>query len=374
MRKTLIIIIGIIVVLIIGWLIYYFVFRNTALSPSNLSPTGPLTTSEPNSTSSSQTAENAVALKILSLEPVFDYWTASSTQEIFYVALDGKISKIGAPENNYLSNQVIENLNLILASPDSQKIVAAFGDPRRPQLSIFDLISNAWTPLPAGIKSLSFSPEGKRLAALMTQNGKTDLVIIDLTKKTGTLKTVIKNFALQDLKIDWLRPQEIIFSEKPSALTSSSAWRLDLTNLAFTKIIPPGNGLLLKWLKNDLGLKFQNQKSSLINWAGQIINDFPFLALPDKCAWRGDTLYCFLFSDGIGIGPKTNWPDDYLQKAVYTKDALYKLDLNDLTKPQLIFTPNEQAPIDATILKILGNQILFINRYDNHLYSLEISE
>ena len=52
---------------------------------------------------------------------------------------------------------------------------------------------------------------------------------------------------------------------------------------------------MIKWLKDDLGLKFQNQKSSLINWAGQAINDFR-LWLYRTNVFKIDSLYCFLFT------------------------------------------------------------------------------
>jgi hypothetical protein len=366
MRKILIIIIGIVGILIIGGLIYYFAFRSTPTAPQPA--TGPLTLA-PGATPATSTEGLISPLKLLSSEPVFDYWVASSTQEIFYVTAGGKIAKVGSPANTYLSEQSVENLNFILPSPDNQKIIFAFGDSRQPQFSIFDLTSNFWTPLPLEIKSLAFSPEGKRLAALISQNNQTNLAIIDL--KAKILKTLIKNFALQDLKIDWLRPEEIIFSEKPSALTLSSAWRLNISKLNFTEIISPGRGLLLRWLKDDLGLKFQNSESSLINWAGQVINELPFLALPDKCVFKSDALYCFLFSSG-NLSRKTNWPDDYLQGVIYTKDDFYKIDLNNLAEPQLIFNQWGGKAIDATNLKIFGNQILFLNRYDNNLYGLEL--
>ena len=169
----------------------------------------------------------------------------------------------------------------------------------------------------------------------------------------------------------WPQPDEIIFSEKTSALTKSSVWRLTISKLNFTEIIPPTKGLLVKWLENGEGIELQNQQSSLINWAGQSIGDFPFLVLPDKCAWKTNALYCFLFSTA-DFNPKTNWPDDYFQNAIATQDALYKINSNNLASPQLIFSPEIKNPLDATNLKILGQQILFLNRYDNQLYSLGI--
>jgi len=370
MRKIFVIIIGIIGVLAIGWLTYFLINRTTA-------PAASIKTTE-----SPGGQQLASQLKILSNEPIFDYWVASSTQEALYITSEGKIAKVGSPQNTYLSEQTIENLNFVLPSSDSQRIIAAFGDSHQPQFSIFDLITNSWSPLPLEIKSIAWAPEGKRAAAVISQNGQNNLVILDLAKylssdpkqKGKSSTAIIKNFSLQDLKMEWLTPDEIIFTNKPSSLVMGSAWRLNFakpTKTTFTEIVPPGTGLMIKWLKEDLGLKLQNQKNNLINWAGQTINKFPIMIVPDKCTLKSNSLYCFLFTS---TNPKINWPDDYLQKSVYTKDNLYKFDLDNLTAPELIFdSATAGRTIDATDVKILGNQILFINRYDNQLYGLEVS-
>ena len=381
MRKILGFIIGIIGILALAWLVYFIISRVTTApvgvgGPKSTLPTLP-------TLPAAGTPEKSVAagqIETLSDEAVFDYWIASSTQEIFYVSQEGKIAKVNAGgQDAFLSEQQIGDLNFILPSPDSQKVMVAFGSPAQPQFSVFDLINNSWTPLPLEIKSVAWSPEAKRLAAVIIQNNQTNLALIDLAKylsddvkqKEKVIKVIIKNFALKDLKMDWLRPDEIIFTDKPSSLVMGSTWRLNLSKLNFDEIISSGTGLMIKWLKDDLGLKFQNQKSSLINWAGQTINDFPFMVLPDKCILQSEFLYCFLFTPA---NPKTNWPDDYLQKSVYTNDGFYKFDLNNLTAPELVFDPTTEGKIiDAANLKTLGNKILFINRYDNQLYGLEIT-
>ena len=301
MPKILKPIIGIVGVLVLGWLVYFVISRTTAPKTANQESKLPEQTIEEKT--GEPVATTANRLKILSENPVFDYWVASSTQEIFYVSPGGKIAKVNPDSQDaFLSEQLIENLNFILPSPDSRKMIAAFGNPNQPQFSIFDLMNNSWSPLPLEIKSMAWSPEGKRVAAVISQNNQANLAIIDIAnylsgdtkQKDKAIKTIIKNISLKDLKIDWLRPDEIIFTDKPSSLVAGSAWRLNLSKLNFDEIISPGAGLIIKWLKDDLGLKFQNQKSSLINWAGQTINDFSFMVLPDKCVLKSDFLYCFL--------------------------------------------------------------------------------
>ena len=380
MRKILGFIIGIIGILALAWLIYFVISKATAPKTINPQPTAQPITAQTQSPAGKAPPVSG-QLKTISGSSIFDYWVASSTQEIFYVSVEGKIAKINpGGQDVFLSEQLIENLNFVLPSSDSQKTIAAFGNSIQPQFSVFDLTNNNWSPLPLEIKSIAWSPEAKRLVALISQNNQTNLAVIDIAKyltsdakqKEKAIKVIIKNFTLKDLKMDWLRPDEIIFTDKPSNLAMGSAWRLNLSKLNFDEIVPPGNGLIIKWLKDDLGLKFQNQKSSLINWAGQVINDFPFMILPDKCVLKSNSLYCFLFTP---TSPKTNWPDDYFQKSIYTNDGFYKFDLNNLTAPELVFDPTTAGKIiDAANLKTLGNKILFINRYDNQLYSLEIGD
>ena len=185
MRKILIFIIGIVGVLVLAWLIYYIVGRATApktASPETKSPEQAVEeiNGEPVATTTGQ-------LKIISKESVFDYWIASSTQVIFYVTEAGKIAEINPDgQDTLLSEQQIGDLNFILSSPDSRKIIVAFGNQAQPQFSIFDLTNNSWTPLPLEIKSAAWSPEGKRIAVITSQNNQTNLTIIDVAKYFST--------------------------------------------------------------------------------------------------------------------------------------------------------------------------------------------
>ena len=63
-------------------------------------------------------------------------------------------------------------------------------------------------------------------------------------------------------------------------------------------------------------------------------------------------------------------PDDYLKRKVYFDDYIYEIDRqsNDL---QLIYADAQKA-IDAYDLTAAGNEIFFINRYDDRIYSLEL--
>ncbi len=63
-------------------------------------------------------------------------------------------------------------------------------------------------------------------------------------------------------------------------------------------------------------------------------------------------------------------PDDYLKRAVYFKDFIYQIDVSKNSFLE-VFSASELV-IDAVNLRISSNKLLFINRYDSRLYSLEL--
>ena len=131
MRKILIFIIGIVGILALAWLIYYIVGRATApktASPETKSPEQAVEeiNGEPVATTTGQ-------LKIISKESVFDYWIASSTQEIFYVTEAGKIAEINPDgQDTLLSEQQIGDLNFIPIFARQPKITSHSANQAQP--------------------------------------------------------------------------------------------------------------------------------------------------------------------------------------------------------------------------------------------------
>ena len=78
MPKILKLIIGIVGVLVLGWLVYFVISRTTAPKTANQESKLPEQTIEEKT--GEPVATTANRLKILSENPVFDYWVASSTQ------------------------------------------------------------------------------------------------------------------------------------------------------------------------------------------------------------------------------------------------------------------------------------------------------
>ena len=108
-------------------------------------------------------------------------------------------------------------------------------------------------------------------------------------------------------------------------------------------------------------------KLSLIDDLGTVKANLDFTTLPEKCLVSEPQIYCAIPKS---IPAKTVLPDDYLKKALYFSDLFYQIDITQNSSLE-IFEPTDLV-IDAINLKLIDGKLLFINRYDNKLYSLEL--
>ncbi|MDP3014816.1 MAG: hypothetical protein Q8N28_00085 [bacterium] len=337
-------------------------------------------------------------IKILSDQPIFDYWvyqpqfvataTATSTGTItrdsivFYFNQDGLLFKVKEDaEDEAIMPEPIDNLQSIKSSFDGKLALIKFGDANFSGFVIFNAETKVQEFLPENITAAAFSPDAKKIVYLQKQVGfktASDLIIKELTgAKPKTTK--ILSFNQMDFDLDWILPETVILTPKPSAFSAASAWSVDIKNKTFKPLWPIDlSGLMINWsidgrTDGKLGLQFNSggreTKNSLIliNEKGEKQANFDFLTLPNKCFFAEPKIYCAV---PLEIPKNTILPDDYLKKAVYFKDFLYQINISQNSLSE-IFSAAEPI-IDAVNLRILDNKLLFINRYDNRLYSLEL--
>ena len=328
------------------------------------------------------TAEELLKQKIktLSDKEVFDYWvkTSVTSTEIFYLSLDGKIFKAGEGENEEINGQNINNVQQIKPSNDGSKILIKSGGTASPAFSIFDVQTKIWQPLDAGIIAADFSPAEQKIIYLINnKTGSGDLVIKDLATKAKQKTTTIMSLNLKDFDLNWIEKDLVLLIPKPSALLKGEAWLISLKDKTI-KLFTSGEGLMIDWQKNKYqGLKIIVSKKqlvmSLIDKNGQE-KTLNFSTFPDKCSLADSSqLYCAIaISQSVPIQALI-LPDDYLKKAVYSNDIVFKIDTASPTSTpeEILFSPDE-APIDASKLTKVGNSLLFVNRYDNKLYEFNL--
>ncbi|MDP1689313.1 MAG: hypothetical protein Q8L47_04265 [bacterium] len=263
----------------------------------------------------------------------------------------------------------------IIPSFDGKWFLEKWGNNSSPKFSLFDIENKSWIKLSdVNYMDMDFAPGESKIIYLEQVNGKINLGIIDLTKKTkdGFTRSVINSLTLRDSEITWASSDVILFKEKPAARIPSSIWKYTISSKNFEPLITGQNGLWLEWNKTvNYGIKFTNVEDGrleVIDARGENIFTLPFITFPDKCVLNADSLYCAVPQ----IPPLSKeLPDDYLKRAFYTNDLFYKADLKS-GKLELLFGVSASPLLDVKDLKIEGNKLYFINRYDKKLYQLSL--
>ena len=310
-------------------------------------------------------AQQKQKLSIIIDTPIFDYWINKSDNSIYYVTIDGIITKLGADSKKIASNQTLENLHSVVPSADGSMALFEFYYPQKPIFSVFFANTTNWQPLTEGTVSADFSPNNKELVFL----DNTGLKILDLA--SFKIKDVQKMDQFFDIK--WAKTNTLLLYEKPSVEVPGSLYSFDIINKTIKKIINNENGLSINWSGNyEYGLKLNSSinktnRLSLINTEGNEILDMSFITVPSKCLIESSKIYCGIpknIREGIVL------PDNYFTREDYFIDDIFELDLptGKITK---LFDGNA-AILDAFDLKLKDVALLFINRYNNKVYSLKL--
>lgn len=321
-----------------------------------------------------QPTKEMAALKKISDQPVLNFWILNDTGNIFYFNEEGRVFMANEGADQIQSNQIINALNRAYLSPNQKKVLAAFGDPRRPQWGIFDAIDKIWRPLPAEIVNAAWFSNSDSLIAVVKTAAGDDLITVDLTKNPPTYKTIIKNIAFWDVILQTASPNKILIMEKPTGLLQNRLWQLDTKTLNFSPLFSSQTGLIIiPSTDKTVFFKFNSpNRFSILNQNFEEFEPLSFTTLPEKCTLKEITIYCF--------APKEDFPnnqimpDAYFQNKFQTIDSLVVFNFSTTTKTFYNFsspwTSVINEPVDAINPQYLGGKIYFINRYDGFLYEL----
>ena len=406
MRSKIILYAGIVVaVIVVGALVWYFVFSGsggtttttqtgqTGTLPSAGNQTGAGTNggtasgggaSSSAGTSVTQGLPNGSAsFGILSNEPVFDYFV-DAQNNVTVVEPNGEIARIANGQPTFLSSNPVQSVLSAGFSYDGSKAFVSFGDPANPQTSIFDIATQAWTPLPVGILSPVWSPVDHRLAYMTNANGALNVFTLDPTKASNK-PVAVTSVTATDLALSWPNKNDLILSDKPSIYADGSIWLYDLTKKTLTNEVYAQFGVESVWSNatTTTGLVLsslnygRNGSLALMNSASSSSQPLTLNTLPSKCAFGPQVgtsspatlaLYCAVPANASFLSAAL--PDDYQKMVLFTADDFYKIDLSSGATSNLL-TP--VGSIDGSDLKVLNKILFFVNRYDNKLYAISLS-
>lgn len=323
----------------------------------------------PSNQSDSSSSE---AAKALTNDSIFDFWTNPKTEEVYYMANDGRISRI-TPEGAIqpLTPQTIPGLNRVVPADDGSSALIAFGYPRTPSFSIFNVAKRSFQPLPQGTTGADWSPNSNNVIVYLQNNGASGrLSTLNLT--TGK-STELLRINQKDLSLDWVFPETIYLYEKPSEKTLNSFWSYDIKSKSIKKLAEEQNLMIKWWPEKSLGLKLSGNKLTLINPNNTPISSAGIATLPSKC-WLGEPfIYC-----GAQASLRQNSSAASLLKQSGAREIIFAI--NSLTaesSQNLSGVPafvNETANIELKIERIekQTDRLLLLNGSDHKLYSLPL--
>ncbi|MBI1961020.1 MAG: hypothetical protein HYS43_01970 [Candidatus Liptonbacteria bacterium] len=314
-------------------------------------------------------------------DPIFDYAFREGNT---YVAIrpDGTLveTDIGSDLKRDLTENAVDGMAKAAAARDATRILVSFrnGSAARMQFSVYDMIGNAWLPLPAGIVSAAWSPaDSDRIAYIKETDGSSVIGILTLKTATSTdagagalasfADASVMTLSAADLVLDWVNADNLFLSSKPSAAIPGELWMLSLAKKTLRRIAD-GPGLAAQWSADgDYGIIFSSDADALMltdNFAQPLLA-LPFLTIPDKCAIRSRRLYCAVPRQSIA---DANLPDAYYQRELYFRDDIYGIDLR--TGKSTLLLDGAQFPVDAVHLRQNGDYLFLKNRLDEKMYAV----
>ncbi len=372
MKKTLITMVIIIVIAAVGAGVYF----GWKKSKEILTPVA-----SPDAASSNLPSRVVSKIKALSNEPAVAYWADGSLENIFYLSLDGRIFKTNPDGEEVIGGQVMGDVKVGEFSADGKFVSAEFSNLGISKWNVFDLENKKWIILHSAITSVAFSNDGKKITYLQNNlKGYSDLFTNDTANfKNGVadfIKKQIKILSLnqEDFNVKWLSSNKILLVPKMLTEAEMEIWSVDLKTKNTVRF-SAGNGLIFSFSKlGDLGIEFNTNsdkpKLSLIDGNGTRLADFGFYTFPQKCFIAGRAnIFCAVPRDQAAFN-RVKFVDDYFKRGVFSKDDFVQLDLNGNKLETVVFGDNQS--IDAHFISFYGNKFLFINRYDNRLYSLAL--
>jgi hypothetical protein len=410
MKRYIYIILGIIVLAAIAIGVILF-FRKQSLSSGVSDLLGSLpgvgtqtigtsTGSVANNTTPTSSASSTTATKtgVLSVDPVIAYFV-SVNDNVITVHPDGIVEAISNGQSTYLSSSEIANVLSATFSYDGKKILVSFGDPIKPQWTVFDTGTKAWTSLPVSPVVVAWSPANYQIAYFATVNGVSALETIDLGSKNPK-PVFVSAFPGEDFQLLWKSPSDVLLEDRPSALFSGSIFDVNIKTATISTVVVNKVGLETQWNASGTmavilaGTQLaRGGQLGIINNSGLLLHQLTFLTLPSKCVFPAAVGASSTVTTNANAAPKNAFstfglicaiprnadslnnnplPDAYSEKMISTSDDFYAVSLSSGTITPLFV--NQSQNFDASDITLSNDALYFINRYDSKLYSLTLTQ
>jgi len=199
-----------------------------------------------------------------------------------------------------------------------------------------------------------------------------------LARTDGSRTSAVFSTPLSSLRVSFAGKSQYLAATKPSATLPGNVFLVSAAG-RFSRIAGPLDGLVA--LPSPLGkwvLVSYTQggalQMELVNAATGEVVPLPVATIAEKCVWAADdsVIYC-----GIPISPPAGflYPDDWYQGALSFSDRLWKIHVaGRYAQLVLDFSKETEGSLDATALAVdsADTTLVFMNKNDDSLWSYQL--
>jgi len=284
-----------------------------------------------------------------------------------------------------LSAAKFSNVYSVLWSPAGNSAIIEYVDESGvASKALFDWVSGTQKQLDAGIRSVAWSPDGKKIA----YHYRTDAAgsgYIAISNPDGSSRKIVLTTSLPAVKLFWPTSREVLVLEKPAPQIPNLLLKVDVVGGGIVKlsdqlvgldILPSGknNKMLITYSRGSGNA--QGFAANLVDYSKEILlgaedetTILPFVTLTDKCTWAADaeTLYCAVPDPTIAVSG--GLPFAFWQGKISTSDKIVRY--NYVKKEYSEKTSVLNIDVVSPVIAKQENYFAFINRIDDGLYSLK---
>lgn len=373
MSKKFLLIIGILLV-IIGLIVFYFLFLKKPIVVKQPTPAGLPETEEEFLKEALKPQPKKRLMKISEVPAISP--TIKNNSIIYY-------SPEGLFESNFdgsnlrkISPIVIPNLIKVIWSNDASKaIIQNYDENYSIKKYIYDYDISKSYPLPDNIKTIAFLPNSSKIIFNYVNFNKNIFYIgtsnIDLTNSQKII-----DLKLPLAQLEPVLENKIIIKFPSSGLVSNSILLLDTKNSKLNLLLSDEYGLDIKASPNATKFIYSSTNSKgkdislfILNSNGQRKN-LEIKTLVDKCTFSQDnrTIFCAVPRQ---IPENAILPDDYYKDKIDFYDDIWRIN-TETGEKKLVEGIDIEINADNLLLSPQENYLFFINKKDGNLYSLKL--
>jgi len=350
--------------IIIGGIIWYFIFKPSApaASPEGLGFTAPGKEAPKEWTPISES-------RVISAH-------FSDDDSILFYDFSGNLwqFKDGSQKPTLMDQTATENPAEAIWSINGKNIVKAGLNQSDVNYTFSDFSKKILTNLRANIKSVVFSPDGSKIAYYLSDGLNTNSLYTS-NPDGKSQKSLIGALKLRDINLMWPKNNIISITSRPGGLVAGNLWTLNTVNLGLTRLIDRLFGLEALWSPDGGSFIYsytdQNGQSPKLaiykNGVSKNINNISTLV--DKCVWAKNSIniYCAVpqsWPDSAAL------PDDYHKNTFLTTDDLWEINTETGEKNLILQGVGDVLSLD---INSNNNNLILISRNSRFLYQLHLT-